>query len=547
MRSFDATQLAVVAHDVKSVSWLFDVGDVTAVTHYWSTKAVTAGGHAYTFKVVDFSGVSLSRPKTESGIIPPSELSFTLINKDNVYAPSDFENCSVTLRLYIGNGTDAEVSIRAWKFLVKRVDSAYQTLQFTCEDFFSGYLDGNYPGVQYLQESIEPAWDTGISWDTGWDWASGAEGTALSYGIKVKDIFPGTEGDIDDDCCIPLPFGTCYIPVRSAYITDDRFYVLGPTVVDGVAVTYTITACRTPREYSAKTEYTEPANTFTQYTKQSVTGYSFRTYQAIIPAGGSNAVFENGDQYYDLPTEFSRSDTSTVTNPADVVEYLLTDIGVASGDIDSTTFASAHTTYDTWTLEFAGAFWETCTREEALLKLLSMCHATLIIGETIEMRIMTSASQKTVTSADIICDGSTGPGSFSQSMFTRSTYDCGNLLYSPTGDSQDLLLSSLVSATNGRTNIDSDTFEAPFISDATIAGNLAKLWYQRKLFKKAEERFSGKATLIGLDPGDFITITGNDYGGSHVAIVDSMKINKDVSIEFVCTTFSDTIQDYGDL
>lgn len=570
MLSLTAEQQAIIDSPVKAVSWLFDVVDKNLSVHRWSTKRAYAGGiggvvtdtasagaytdttqagvlaeMVYDFKIINFSGVSLSRPRTESGIMPPAELSFSAINKDNVFSADDFEGGYVTLSLYMGDGSGAEIKIRAWKFLVKKVEGSYQQLDFTCEDFFQQYIDGEYPGAEYRLESVEPVWAAGIAWQADVAWTLGTEATVRAYGMKVRDLFPSADGDIDDDRCVPLPFGECYIPIRSAYIIADRFYALGPTIAAGGAVTYSIAACRTPRDYSAKTEYTSPAYGFDQYTKISDEGYSVQTMQAMIAPGPANGLFEDGDHYFDLPVKFTRSDTATVTNPADVIEYVLKDMGVAAADIDATTFAAAGATYDSWSLAFNGAFWRVIPREKALTLLLAMCHSTLIIGETLELHVLDSAAQKIVTSAHVMKGGDVGIGTFSYSAFTRELSDCGSVAYSPTADSQDIGVNALVSAKSSRTHIDPEPFSMPFVQDATIAANIARLYLQRKLLKKSEERFTGKASLIALQPSDFVSMSGGNYGGLHSVIIDSMRINKDVSIDFVCTGFSDTVENYG--
>jgi hypothetical protein len=546
MRSLSAGQLAILAGTVKAGSWVFDVADTASATHYWSTKNVTCGGQAYTFKIINFSGITLARPRTESGIMPPSELTFSIINTSNLYEPSDFENCYVTLHLFMGNGTDAEVEIRAWKFLVKKVEGSYQQLDFTCEDFFAQYVEGDYPGAQYTMESVDPSW---LAADAAWlaadmAWSVGATGSAATFGIKTRDIFPSVDGDIDDDCCLPLPFGTCYVPIRSVYIPSSRFYVLGPTISNGASVTYDVLASRTPREYSTKVEYLKASYSFTQYTKVSADGYSFLTVQPMVAGGPAVGVYANGDNWYDVPMEFTRSDTAIMTNPSDIIKYVLQDMGVAAADIDATSFASAASTYYGWGLKYNGAFWHVITREKALTLLLSMCHATINVGTALELSILDSRSKKTITEADIIRSGETGAGTFKQSMYTRTLSQCGNVSYSPTGDAQDIGLNLLVSAENAKEHIDPEVFEMPFVQDVTLAERIAGLYLQRKLLKKSEERMSVKSTCLALDPGDFITISGNNYGGTHDVIVDSIAIKKDLSCDLICSGYSGAIGNY---
>jgi hypothetical protein len=388
-------------------------------------------------------------------------------------------------------------------------------------------------------------WEAGVVWDSGIIWYAGGGGKTITNGLKVRDIFPSTDGDINDDCCVPMPFGTCYIPIRSAYITDDRYYVLGQTVSRDAYITYTISNVRTPRDYSTKTEWPEESpSIFPQYTKTSDDGHRFRVFQALIAEGDVNGVFPNGDHFYDMPTNFSRSDTVSITNPSDVIKWVLIDIGLDESIIDTTTFTSAGSTFTSWGLEFNGAVWEVITREKILTHLLSMCNSTIIPTEKVELHVLSSTSQKTITSADITKDSEVGIGSFRHSKLDRTLNDCGNVSYSPASDSQDIGVNALVQAKDSQKNIDPEIIEMPFISDATIAKKLAKLYYQRKLLKKAEESMTVKSPFLILQPSDFVTIQGTNYGGEHDAMIDSITIRKDLSVDLKCITFKDTIENY---
>jgi hypothetical protein len=540
MLSFDDAQLAAVASATKTVSWLFDVTDKYLTAYTWSTKAVSFGGTDYTFKITSFDGVTLSRPKTEMGIMSPSTMNFSISNKDAAIDHDDLEEGFVTITLVIN-----AVSIAAWKYLIKKANAAYQSIDIQCEDFFQQFIEGNYPIIQLSIDDSDIVWIAGVAWDATVVWDAGGGAITSTDGLKVRDAFPSTSGDIADDCCVPLPFGTCYIPLRSAYIATDRFYILGPLVQTGSALTYTISKVRTPREYSVKTEFESPAYDFDQYTKTAASGQKFRTFQAMVAAGPAAAFYPKGDNYYDLPTNFSRSDTVTTTNPADIIKWVLIDMGILAGDIDDASFATAHTTFDGWSHVFNGAFWHVITREEALTLLLAMCHSTLVFTDHAYLKVMTVVSQKTLTSADIIRSSETGTGTYKHSKLEHILADSGNVSYSPTDDSQDIGVNALIQAMSSSRNIDSGIFEMMFVSDATIAGNLARLYFQRKLLKKATETFTTKGTCLALQPSDFITLpAGYNYGGAHDVIIDSMTINKDVSIDFTCTSFREPLEDY---
>lgn len=568
MRTLTATQTAILASPIKTLTWLFTVTDANLQRYYWSTKATTAagvgivwasgvawetgvawtdgaGGVGYAFKVIDFTGITMARPRTETGIVPPGSVTFTVLNKDHTLTAATFEGGSVHVALVMGDTVAPDSQIAAWKFLIKRVSGKYQTLEFTCEDFFSQYLEGTYPGMQYRMTGDAVAWAAGIAWEAGTAWTDGTSSSGQTFSAKVHDIFPTTNGvgDLSDWVCTPQPFGTCYVPLRHAVtIGADGYYVLGPTIAGGVPLTYTISKVRSPRDYSAKAEY---AGVFTQATASSSESGDFRVFTADLAAPPLDGLYTLGDHYYDLPTKYSRSDTATLTNPADVIRYLLLDIGVQPGDLDAASFATAAATFTGWGLAFAGAIWKVTTREKALTSLLAQCHATLVIGEQIALMVLDATSRQTLTAADILATRDTGPGTYRHTRLERTLADCGTVRYSPTDDAQDVAVAALVAAKATKQNTDDTALELPFIADGTIAKRLARLYFQRKLLKASTQRFTAKATCLALEPSDVCTLTGDNYGGTHALMVDAMTISRDGSVDFQCTEYSDTLENYS--
>ena len=179
MRSLNATQLALLAATDKEISWLFTVLTVGATTYSWSTKAKTFSAVNYTAKVIpdSFAGITLNRAKSEYGIQAPNDLSFQALNTGNSLTDSDFVGATVTVNLVMENATYAATSIMQWKFRVTYCKDIYQILNFNCEDFAQQYLKGYYP--------------------------LGKKTRALS---DSRSITP------KDKACVPVIFGTAYIP-----------------------------------------------------------------------------------------------------------------------------------------------------------------------------------------------------------------------------------------------------------------------------------------------------------------------------------------------
>ena len=87
-----------------------------------------------------------------------------------------------------------------WRFAIKNAEPDYQKIRFRCEDYYNQFIEGDYPNTEL-----------------------------------VKDIFPSNDLNIGKEVYVPIPFGTCYIPLRSVYKTDQRYYLLGPTTVAATA------------------------------------------------------------------------------------------------------------------------------------------------------------------------------------------------------------------------------------------------------------------------------------------------------------------------
>ena len=224
VRSFSADQNTIAASAYKDIYWEFQVTRSGPVTTYWSTRAITSGdssdGNAYTYKIEpsSFKGVTINRSKSDSGIQAPSSLTFTVTNAGNVLTASNYADAVVVLRMMANDAVPTGKTVmRTWTFIVRKCEDYYQNLYFTCEDFLTRQLVGQWPTSKL-----------------------------------VKDLFPSDDPEfpkIQQDSCVPVPFGTAYIPLRSVYVTADteRFYVLGPS-----ARTYYIDEVRSPREWGNK-------------------------------------------------------------------------------------------------------------------------------------------------------------------------------------------------------------------------------------------------------------------------------------------------------
>ena len=538
MISLSPTLQSLVDATQKSAIWLFTVTDKNGTVYRWSTKSFDDGAIEYEFKITNFSGVTLSRPKSETGIVAPANISFNVINAANAMSAANFVGGTVLVQLALqqkgqvaweaGVAWDSGVAwddsqiphsvIRAWKFAIISVDPGYQVLAFECEDFLQQYIRGDYPNGQ-LPKAI---------------WAS-------------------NDTDLDDKLCVPVPIGTAYLPLRSVYITDQRYYLLGPTTVGGAAVTYTLTKVRSPRSWGVKTEWESASYTFQQSTEVGGDGESYRVFKALIaPVGGpytANGLWRDGEHFLDVPTKFTRSDTASLTNPADAIAFILADMGIAAADIDTDdSFADAKDVYDTLGIEWNGGYYRKQPRDSVIAGLLAQCHSTLRIGEKLELYPLSKTSQKTITKAEVLKQANIGPGSFRYRSIVERVADCAYVSWQQSDEAQDLFLKALVPVTGiKKTTIEDETINIHLVQDSQDVQRLGILYYQRKLGKIATISAALKSTCLILDPDDVITISHDDYGGTFDVLIDSIKITKDLMVEIECTRFGHALDDWTDL
>jgi len=532
MLSYDADQQTVAASDYKKVYWLFDIETDSSGELYWSTQEVPDSVYdstAYSFKILPstFTGIELHRSKSEEDMLAPSSTNFSITNKDDTLSASDFEGKLVTIRLVISDGTLTEL-MGTWIFNVDKCNSIDQTLEFECVDPITYIIDGEYPNNR-LVSTIEPS-----------------------------------HSDPQDNVCLPEIFGTAYIPLRSQLRGDssgaERFYYIGLS-----PRTYTITEARTPRDTPmGKSVWPAGSSSGAYDLDQSdltIDSVTYRVYQAIVsksdPDGAidSNFWYSDGGKTRDLPTKLSRTDgLHPLTNPADVIAYVLEDMGISPDIIDtggSSSFEAAETVFDSsWSLDFDGAFFFKQPREQVLAQLLNMCHATFRITDKIELHVLVKASQDTLATSDVLNLGNTGFGSFHYDKITQEESDAGHVAFQPgtnDGESQDKLIKYMVQAKDSSDNISDDTLEVPFVADEDQVKKIGVLYFQRKFLKEAGINFSSKATMLAMQPDDYLTVSDSKYGGSYPALIDSMTINHNLSINFEATKFSETMDDWGDI
>lgn len=618
MLNLSATQAAMVAKASKHAIWVIYVYDKNGVGYACATASLNAiswmvssswdsglqwntSDELSTIVITGFSGIDLRRDSPESSVISPSEISFNISNKNNALTFSDFNGGEVLVQLVISDLV-SDILSASWRFNIKSAEPGYQNIKINCEDFLHKYLRGDYPNTPL-----------------------------------PEDVFPSNAGyEADHDgLCVPVPFGTAYVPLRPVYLANPRLYmaqtlsVIGsatgsrPSINDSASgltgkfkpgtpitvtgftneenngyftphdcssanqlildeddglvteaagnlvtlsqgdvyfmlgtdeYTYTINRIRSPRSIGDKSVWINTSTTFTQTDHADSVGGTWRTFQPFIADTDRDGVNESagfwrpGDNLLDAPVRFTRSDTATMTNPADVIEFVLKDMGVPAARIDPVSFAAARATFTGWGLTFNGAFWYKQTREKVLSQLLNQCHSCIRVGEKVELHVLVKASRKTITAAEVLRKSDQGEGSFLwRDVLSENYSNCGYVAWQKDYEAQDSFLKVLVAAKSLRTVISSEVLECPFVRDSQDIQRIGSLHYQRKLLKSAEITFDAPGTCLALQPDDVVTINNANYGGNYPALINSMKISKDLTITFGLSVYSDDLDDWEDL
>jgi hypothetical protein len=523
VETFSDRATALIAAANKTVQWLFRLQDNQGDVYYLSTGTVSSSGsevvergiveepgaflgseweQAHSFAIINFNGITLRRGASEANIHAPNDVSFTLLNPEARWNADNLLGGTVRICLVLDDGNGKEIC-GSWRFRIRSASPYNQQIDIECEDFLQEFLNGTYPNTRL-----------------------------------VSELYPSRSSNGEDNLCVPEPYGTCYIPLRSVYAGSDRYYVLGPA-----GPTYTISEVRSPRVLGTKLVWTAAGG----YTFSQSTVGSYRMFQPLI-ADGANGVFMQGSNILDLPTKFSRSDTASITSPADVLRYVLRNMGCQDYDLDLDSFATAKATFTSWGLLWNFAFWRREDRKKVLANLLAMCHSCLVIGEQVKLKVLSKTSQATITTADVLREGDAGPPAFRYAAMVLShVSDSGQVAFQESGEAQDQFQSILVPAKSTTATPDAETIVFPGVQDSQQAQKLGTLHFQRKFLKSGDLPFTTKGTLLALEPDDVVTINDDYFGGSYDALVSEIAISPDVSIKFSCLKFLEALDDWGDL
>ena len=340
-----------------------------------------------------------------------------------------------------------------WRFIVKNASSTDQVLTLECQDWFTPYLEGDYPNTPL-----------------------------------IKDLFP-VDAIKDDGACIPIQFGTPYYPHKvffksyaAVYVSASSFTValgsdtlswfagqvivcdcgadgqkvckiasatgttgnitvtltvsgswqavtsnLASYTVDGYllgsgAPTYTLTKIRPSKDTGIKSEYSSSDYDFTKkgYLVSGRDGTSYDWFYPLMADydnDGTNETigyWKQGKEVMDSNIQVSRNDTVNLTDPTEVAETIMEIWGIPSAEIDDTLKATAAAIFAGRSFTLDLGLWHSMPRVKLLAKLFAISGMIPIYRDKVGYKVLTKVSQKTITEAMI------RPGSFSVSrMFTE--------------------------------------------------------------------------------------------------------------------------------
>lgn len=482
-------------------AWLFEVD-----TYYWSTQAITVNGQAYDAAVdpAAFDGVKISRAYNGADRIHVLEdLTIEIPDESGSYSSADFLGENLDLMAWIDDGTTSGI-VRKFLYTVKSAKKVYNVLYLTLQDRFAyDDLEDLYPNNELVQDT----------------WAS--------------------DGDSNLGYCMPVPFGTPFIPLPSVYITDQRYYVLGKT--DG---TYTIIRTRSPESWPKSVWNSTEATLSSPYTFPQSTKDTYRVFQAIIADGDedgtpdSNGLFRDGNTFEPISTQYNRSDTSGTTNPVDIIIDLIfagSTVPVASGTYGLSPRFEGAFTYNRPAYEWASEF-------------LKASHAALFINNLTgarEVRQLTAQPKAVLDSSNIVSD------SFAYDpVADPDPYDGGYIQFPKAGEPQTKLYKYKVGLGDvASSNPTNDTLNLRYVDDTEEAQKLGILYFERKIDKQADINCEAWTSFINRNPDEVIKVSGDLYEGStaYNVVIQSVKITSDMLVQLDCEQFGHDLSNFSDL
>ena len=467
---------------------------IECLTYNWSTKDKIFESNTYENRIVNFSGIKLSQCRPENNQIPPNTVRFDLVDISRDHEPTIFIGEDLTIKVLIDG-----VEEIAFGFKVKSCSFGYGKHSFECEDFLQ----------QYISESEFP-------------------NTDLINGLDTSSA----EHAGNEKACVPIIFGTPYIPLRTIWDSDERYYILG---ADSGA--YAITKSSYPVDWNRVAEYAAPDYTFPQSTLGGL-----RVFQ-VHEDGSYIGSFQQNQKLHDMPTQYNNSSTVSMTNPSNIISYILQLIGVPYAKINATAFSNAAESYTTAGITFNYGYFERRPVIDILSELLISCDSFLRITDTVSLVPRSQSSLKTL-SRDDISDYSFSP------VVLRKTYDAAYVKYYPNvqvgvNDEKDHTLDVPLDGTT-YDEISSGSITIPFFTDTVLLQQLCRVHFRRNFWKVGDISFKAGFPLLNVEPGDVIAIADDELYQGGTVVVDSVSIDREFKLSFTGNVYAGSIGEFSD-
>lgn len=262
----------------------------------------------------------------------------------------------------------------------------------------------------------------------------------------------------------------------------------------------------------------------------------------------SNGLWLSGDKFLPALVKYSRSDTTAMQNPKDILEYVLEDFGLVEADLEPVSWAATEATLDTREVFFSGGMWEKDSRETKLASLLAQIDAIIYESDKIELHLFDSTPVETIDTTKTL------KLSFKPTAKSRNANDGGRVEWHEAGQPQDILTGKAVAPVyNDQETIVNparEVLRCEFLTSSISAKKAAILYFAKKFLTEGTDSFSTTvnklSTVKTLIPGQVLTINDSMFGASHSIIVTNIDFAREGEVKISGARMS-VIEDWDEL
>ncbi len=132
-------------------------------------------------------------------------------------------------------------------------------------------------------------------------------------------------------------------------------------------------------------------------------------------------------------------------------------------------------------------------------------------------------------------------------LLNQDAQDGGNVAFYKDTEPQDILYTYKVGLSGTPSYPSTEILELPYLSNSIHAQKLGILHFEREIDKDASVSFEGSPAWGVLRPGDVITLSDADYGGTLTAVIESLTIQRSQLVNINAIVFAHSLRDWGDI